>query len=107
MADIDRQLAATNSVEWAPVAATLFDLCAAHNQAVVAAAEKSLTTLAAQAPAAVLPGLNDARLVTRLKVANILHARLGEAFAVDPWSDEATRKQGVETWLKRIASLKP
>lgn len=104
LTDIDRVLAATNLAAMAPLTPRLFDLCAANDPAIVLSAGKRLAELTALDPAMVLPGLDCQRLATRLQVANALRARLGNAFDIDPWSDEATRKQAVEKWRQRLAS---
>jgi thiol-disulfide isomerase/thioredoxin len=104
LADIDRALATTNLAAMAPLTPRLFDLCAANDPAIVLSAGKRLAELTALNPAMVLPGLDCQRLATRLQVANALRARLGNAFDIDPWSDETTRKQAVEKWRQRLAS---
>ena len=66
-----------------------------------------LTAVAARNPALLLDGLNNPRLAVRIQVANVLRARLGETFDVDPWSDQAVRAKAVAQWQTKLADQKP
>ena len=70
--------------------------------AVVQAAATRLQALAVRNPQIVLTGLQDPRLATRIQVANVLRAQLGETFDADAWSDEAARRTAVVTWSHRL-----
>ena len=103
LADVDELLASTNAAAARKAAAELGDLCAARDQTIVRAAVTRLQKLALREPQAVLDGLNDPRLATRIQVANALRVRLGETFEADPWSDEASRSAAIEKWRNRLA----
>lgn len=103
LAEADRLLAAQDTNSDRLAAAKLFDLCAERDTALVQAAAGRLKTLAARHPLAVLDGLNDSRLATRIQAANVLRASIGDAFGVDPWSDAATRLREVKAWRQKLA----
>ncbi|MFO1477248.1 MAG: thioredoxin family protein [Verrucomicrobiota bacterium] len=103
LAEIDRRLASGGGAP-SSAAAELFQLAADRDAAVSAAAAVRLDLLARQHPEAVLEGLNDPRLSTRILVANALRARTGGAFDVDPWAGARERRTGVEQWRIRLAS---
>jgi len=60
-----------------------------------------LSSITAQHPALLLDGLNHPRLAARICAANLLRARLGNTFNIDPWSDAATRAKAVAEWRKK------
>lgn len=103
LAEVDQMIAvpATNSVEQA--ALKLFDLADGRDPEFVRAVAERLQIIAAREPAALLDGLNDPHLATRIQVANALHHQLGDAFDVDPWTDPAIRKKGVQIWHEKLA----
>lgn len=102
LAEIDRLLASTATNATRQAAATLFDLCDERDPAVVQHAGTALRAIADRDPSALLAGLNDPRLATRLQVANVLRARLGDEFEIDPWSSAATRQKQVLGWQERL-----
>jgi hypothetical protein len=51
-----------------------------------------------------LDGLIDPRLPTRIQVANVLRARLGDSFDVDPWSELVVRAVAIQKWRTRLAT---
>jgi thioredoxin-like negative regulator of GroEL len=104
LAQADQLLAATDTNSNRLAAPELFDLCAERDGTLVQAAARRLKTLAARDSGAVLDGLNDPRLATRIQVANVLRASIGDAFDVDPWSDTATRQKDVNTWHQKLAN---
>jgi hypothetical protein len=69
----------------------------------VHAAGGRLKKLAARDPAAVIEGLGDARLACRIQSANALHAIIGDAFDVDPWSDSAALHDAMAVWRGKLA----
>ena len=73
--------------------------------ATVNAAATRLQLLANSNPAALLEGLNDPRLATRITVANILRGKIGDEFDIDPWSDAATRDRAVRQWRGKLAGM--
>jgi thioredoxin 1 len=102
LADVDQLLASTeaNSIHLAAV--KLFGLCDERDNAVVQAAADRLKTIANRDPAALLDGLNDPRLATRIQIANALHYNIGDGFDVDPWSDAATREKRILAWREQL-----
>ena len=102
LADVDQLLASTGTNSIQQAAKKLFDLCDEHDTTVVQAATDRLKTLANRDPAALLDGLNDPRLATRIHVANALHYKFGDAFDVDPWSDAASREKRTIVWRENL-----
>lgn len=102
LAAVDQWLAAADTNSTRAAAAKLFDLCAERHDAITQAAAGRLKKLALRNPAAVLDGLNDARLACRIQAANALRNALGDAFDVDPWSDTNVRRQAVEAWREKL-----
>jgi thioredoxin-like negative regulator of GroEL len=88
-------------------AAALADLCAEPESAVTAAASERLADMAKRDATLLLEGLNHPRLAARIRVANVLRARIGDGFDVDPWSDPATRRQAVARWRAKLAHTPP
>ncbi len=88
-------------------ASDLFDLCAEQNGLADDTVKTCLEGLAKQNPAALLAGLNHPRLVVRIGAANLLRARFGDSFDIDPWSDATSRQQAVAQWRDRLASPSP
>ncbi|MBE0540914.1 MAG: thioredoxin family protein [Verrucomicrobia bacterium] len=73
----------------------LFELCAQPEKSIRQSAVNSLKALAAKHPGVVLDGLNHSRLAVRIEVSNVLRARLGDGFDVDPWSDAPLREMKI------------
>jgi thiol-disulfide isomerase/thioredoxin len=88
-------------------ASELFDLCAEQNGLADETVKSCLNDLARNNPALLLAGLNHPRLVVRIGVANLLRARLGDSFDIDPWSDAGSRQQAVAQWRDGLASAPP
>jgi thioredoxin-like negative regulator of GroEL len=108
LAEADQLLASTNINSNRLAASKLFDLCAEAGDALVEAAAGRLKTLAGRDPMAVLDGLNDSRLATRIQAANVLRYTLGDTFEVDPWGDAATRGKEANVWRAKLAkSISP
>ncbi len=82
----------------------LFELCADRDDTIVQASEHRLKAIAEKDPTALLDGLNDSHLATRLRVANVLRERLGDKFDFDPWTDPKERAKLVQQWRARIAA---
>ena len=107
LAEVDRFLGSTNMDEVRQSAAMLFDLCAERNEQIVGQAAERLRSLAVEQPVALLDGLIDPRLPTRIQVANVLRARLGDSFDVDPWSELVVRAVAIQKWRTRLEPLLP
>ncbi len=103
LTEADQLLASTNINSTRLAAAKLFDLCAEHGDSLVQAATGRLKTLAARDPIAVLDGLGDSRLATRIQAANVLRDTLGDSFDVDPWCDADTLQKEVNVWREKLA----
>jgi thioredoxin 1 len=103
LTEADQLLASTSTNSTRLAAAKLFDLCAEHDNALVQTAVGRLKNLAARDPIAVLDGLDDPRLATRIQAANALRYALGDAFDVDPWCDAATVQKGANAWREKLA----
>lgn len=84
-------------------AATLFDLCAQRDSSVSQPAITKLTELVQRHPAVLLQGLEHRSLAARIRAANLLRTRLGEAFDADPWADAETRRKAVAQWREKLA----
>jgi thioredoxin-like negative regulator of GroEL len=102
LADVDQLLTSTETNSIHPAAVKLFDLCDERDTSVVQAAADRLKTIASRDAAALLDGLNDPRLATRIQVANVLHYKIGDVFDVDPWSDAATREKRILAWREKL-----
>jgi thioredoxin-like negative regulator of GroEL len=85
--------------------ASLLDLCADPTISIQEAANARLNAVAGSKPALLLPGLSHPRLAVRIRAANLLRARLGDAFDLDPWADAASRLQGVALWRAKLSDL--
>jgi thiol-disulfide isomerase/thioredoxin len=83
--------------------ASLLDLCADPAIAIQEAAIVRLTAVATNNPALLLPGLSHPRLAVRIRAANLLRARLGGSFDLDPWADAASRQQGIALWRAKLS----
>ena len=105
LAEVDQLLAATetNSIQLA--AMKLFALGDERETAVVQAAADRLKAIAMRHPAALLDGLNDPRLATRIQVANALQSKIGDEFDVDPWSDAASRQKSIIVWREKLTNV--
>jgi len=91
----------TNSLPDA--ARQLLDLLPDADPAEQKAVLDQLAVLAAKDPALLLPGLEHPRLIVRIRTANLLHDKLGDDFAVDPWADADVRHQAVVRWQEKLA----
>lgn len=103
LAAADQSLREASPESLKKVAADLIDLSATVDSASQKSVYDRLADLAARDPTLVLDGLNHPRLAARIQVANLLRARLGDAFDVDPWSDAAIRQKAVAQWRARLA----
>jgi len=103
LTEADHLLASTSTNSTRLAAAKLFDLCAEHDEALVQTAVGRLKILAARDPIAVLDGLDDSRLATRIQAANALRYALGDTFDVDPWCDMDTLQKQVNVWREKLA----
>ncbi len=104
LAKVDRLLASSNSDAPRLAAAELFDLCGERDAMSVTLARERLKSLASRDAKAVLEGMNDPRLATRLYVANALRERLGDSFDLDPWSGPTERLSGIQEWRRRLTT---
>lgn len=98
------QLAKSDTNFTAQAVAKLFDLFAGADAPAQKTIAEELSQLAGQNPALLLDGLNHPRLIVRICAANLLRARLGDAFDIDPWSDAATREKAVADWRQRLSA---
>ena len=103
LGDVDQLLVSTGSDSLQEAAVKLFDLCDERDAAIVKEAAERLKAIASRAPSVLLDGLDDARLATRIQVANVLGAKIGDLFDVDPWSDAATREKKIRAWRQQLA----
>jgi len=103
LAAVDQLIASTGTDSFPQAATLLFDLCAERDEAISRAAAERLKTVAAHDPAALSDGLADARLATRIQVANALHDRLGGTFDFDPWTDLTVRSKSAQQWRAKLA----
>ena len=99
---VDELIASAETDSFPRAATLLFDLCAERDESISHAAAERLKTVAAQNPVALLDGLADPRLATRLQVANALHAHFGEKFDFDPWADLAVRSKSAQQWRAKL-----
>jgi thioredoxin-like negative regulator of GroEL len=99
----DQSLRAADAGSLKQAAEDLIDLCATVDGTSQKSVGDRLAELAARDPALLLDGLNHPRLAARIQVANLLRARLGDSFDVDPWSDAATRQKAVAQWRTKLA----
>ena len=102
LSEVDQMLAGTEANSTHRAALKLFDLCNMREDTIVQAAATRLKTLAKRDPAAVLDGLDDPRLASRIQAANALRDTIGDTFDIDPWSDAATRTKAIEAWRKKL-----
>jgi thioredoxin-like negative regulator of GroEL len=87
--------------------AGLLDLCAERTSSVQADASARLAALARSKPWLLLVGLNHSRLAVRIRAANLLSARLGDTFDIDPWDDAASRQKAIALWRQKLSSVAP
>jgi thioredoxin 1 len=85
----------------------LLDLCGERTSAVQEAATARLAALARDKPALLLAGLSHPRLAVRIYTANLLRARLGDTFEVDPWDDAASRQKAIALWREKLSAAVP
>ena len=102
LAEVDQMLASTEPGLAHNAASKLFDLCNMREDAIVQAAAARLKVLAARDPAAVLEGLNDPRLASRIQAANALRETIGDKFDIDPWSEASTRAKAIGAWREKL-----
>jgi thioredoxin 1 len=105
LSDVDQLLTSSGTDASTQAAGELFALCDQRDSATVNAAIYRLQLLAGSDPIALLDGLNDARLATRIAVANVLRAKIGDQFDIDPWSDATSRDRGVKAWRVQLAGM--
>ena len=105
LADVDQLLVSTETNSFQQAVMKLFDLCDERDPAIVQAAAARLKTAASRDPVALLDGLNDPRLATRIQVTNALHLKIGDAFDVDPWSDAETREKRILEWRDKLEKM--
>jgi thioredoxin-like negative regulator of GroEL len=84
--------------------AALLDLCAERASSIREAAAARLAALSTSKPALLLGGLSHHRLAVRICAANLLRARLGDTFDIDPWDDAASRNKAIALWRKKLSS---
>ena len=99
---IDATLAGSDVAARLSAVKKLFALVGQRDQARQRYAVAQLKSLVISKPAIVLDGLNDSRLATRIQVANLLHEKFGDSFAIDPWTDAAARTREVAAWKSRL-----
>lgn len=107
LAHADQLLKQTDVESLRKAAAELIDLCAERGSNVVQVAGERLASLAKRDATLVLDGLNHPRLAARIQVANVFRSQIGENFDVDPWSEPATRQQGIARWREKLANAQP
>jgi thioredoxin-like negative regulator of GroEL len=107
LADARKLLQSPDQDSLKRAASILFDLCSTQETNQLAAAVQALTQLGTAHPLLLLDGLNHPRLATRIQAANLLRARLGEAFDVDPWADEQARLAALTRWRERLSVSNP
>jgi len=107
LAHADQLLKRTDAGSLREAAAELIDLCAERASDVVKAADERLAALAKRDATLLLDGLNHPRLAARIHVANVFRSQIGDSFDVDPWSEPATRQQGIARWRAKLANAQP
>lgn len=103
LANVD-QLLTTGTGSMDQAVPKLLDLCDERDDAILQQATDRLSTVAKANPALLLDGLNDPRLAPRIAVANLLRAKLGGQFEIDPWSDAPTRALAVRALRAQLAA---
>jgi len=102
IATADELIASTEADAFPHVATLLFDLCADRDESISHSAAERLKTVAAHQPTALLDGLADPRLATRIQVANALRNHFGESFDFDPWANLADRSKSAQQWRAKL-----
>ena len=102
MLEVDELLAESRTNSTQQAFEILCNLCDDRDKAVVQAAVNRLNAIASHDSGALLEGLNDPRVATRIQVANLLRLKIGERFDVDPWSDAASRYKKVFDWREQL-----
>ena len=98
LAAIDALLAANTTNATQEALAKLYRLGDSRDASVASGIVHRMEVIAARDPAALLDGLNDPSLATRIQVANALAQKIGERFDIDPWSNAATRREKIIAW---------
>jgi len=107
LAQADQLLRQADAESLRKAAAELIDLCAAGGSDVVREVDERLGTLAKRDATLLLDGLNHPRLAARIHVANVFRSQIGDSFDVDPWSEAATRQQGIVRWREKLSNAQP
>lgn len=107
LASADQLLLQKDAESLRKAAAELIDLCGERGSAIPEAAGERLAALARRDATLLLDGLNHPRLAARIQVANLFRSRFGDAFDVDPWSEAATRQQGIVRWREKLSQAQP
>jgi thiol:disulfide interchange protein DsbD len=66
--------------------------------------QEKLHAIAQAEPGLLLEGLNHPGLMARIRAANLLRDKLGDAFNIDPWENADVRAKGVTVWKQRLAA---
>ena len=106
LVEIDQWLSGSESNLLQKAAANLLDLCAERNEGTRKAANERLTALAHRQPSLVLDGMAHPRLAVRIAASNLLRKQLGDGFKIDPWSDSASRANGIAGWREKLTAEK-
>jgi thiol-disulfide isomerase/thioredoxin len=104
IATVDEFIASGEGDSFPHAATLLFELCGDRDETIVRATDQRLKTIAAHEPSALLYGLNDFRLATRIQVANVLRERLGDKFEFDPWAGLDERAKVIHQWDAKLAA---
>jgi thioredoxin 1 len=104
IASVDELIAAAESDSFPHAATLLFEVCGDRDETIAHAAEQRLKTIAARDPGALLDGLNNYRLATRIQVANVLREHLGDTFEFDPWVGLEERAKVIHQWRAKLAA---
>lgn len=103
LAQVDQLLRQADVESQRQAATELIDLCAERDGKTTEGAAERLAALVKRDAALLLDGLDHPRLAARICVANLMRSRFGDAFDVDPWSEKATRQQGIARWRANLS----
>jgi len=104
IASVDELIASTESDSFPHAATLLYELCGDRDETIAHAADQRLKTIAARDPGALLDGLNNDQLATRIEVANVLRESLGDKFEFDPWAGLDERAKVIHLWRATLAA---
>jgi thioredoxin-like negative regulator of GroEL len=104
IATADEFIAAAESDSFPHAATLLYEVCADRDETIAHAADQRLKTIAAHEPSALLDGLNNYQLGTRIEVANVLRESLGDKFEFDPWAGQDDRAKIIHQWRAKLAA---